>query len=272
PEQHRISNYYGQSENNFCIRFYGQSGYSVFLKDSKFISAGSRDIIDFSEGLAVTSLSPSRYRFIDEEGNNPADLGTYRWADNFHEGIACVRKDSNSRYVVIDRNGDEIQGLTNLLHPARCCSGLVNVNFATVNYNLSGVGESSQYAYYADKTGRRIESKKNKFCETFPFSQGRAFVSHSKSGPYYLIDEKFEKVSPFSLDSLNDLSFRSGFAMVSRNDKTMIINTDCKPIYYWKPGDQDAKIIDDLFHIISGGEDIWLTKKGTRVRFGKQGK
>jgi len=273
-DQSWITGYFGLSENHFCVS--RGPGQTLFARNYFFIRSADQDSAafatpaSFSEGLAAIKIlgDNGKYYYLNEEDELEGALGDFVWADNFHEGLACVAYSDGYEYFMIDKNGFKFDKIPPLRKKAQCGSSMINVNVGlTVGSTETDEVEIIPSAYYVDRNGEEIASPKNDFAEARPFRDGRAFVKYKDKEGWYLIDDKFDKVSPFPFEDVHDETFHGGFAMVRRNEKDMVINQDCQVVLYVRPGDDDGYVIDDLLHIIRDGKEMWLTNKGRRVKF-----
>ncbi|MEP7039366.1 MAG: WG repeat-containing protein, partial [Acidobacteriota bacterium] len=63
---------------------------------------------DFSEGLAEVRDEEGRFYYIDKTGKSITNGKTYRFADDFSEGLAAVQENPNDKIGFINRSGSVV--------------------------------------------------------------------------------------------------------------------------------------------------------------------
>lgn len=135
----------------------------------------------FCEGLAFVADEIGHKGYIDKTGKIivklPVSEYSYNNTYDFHEGLACIKKDG--KYGFIDRNGNVV----------------IPCVWDDASYFSEGIapvkdGETKKWGYI-DKTGSCvIECKWNN--EAHPFSDGLGLVRHN--GTFYYIDKTGSEV------------------------------------------------------------------------------
>lgn len=74
-----------------------KDGY-INTKGEEVIPVQFDEAEDFSEGLAVVSIAPGKYGFIDKSGTFVIEP-TYKFCHSFHEGLASVRNENGYGYI-----------------------------------------------------------------------------------------------------------------------------------------------------------------------------
>ncbi len=175
--------------------------YGVINLKGQMIASGYREILPFSEGLAVVK-DKKYYGFIDTTGKVVVPL-TFVKASSFSQGRAAVRKESACGYI--DRFGDPV----------------VSFKFTKCMDYEDGravVYKGIRRAGLVDLEGKMVlEPSVNRLLK---FSEGRGLVRDRNYRFYYITESAkmydgfYEKAS----------AFKNGIALVKENGKWGIIN------------------------------------------------
>jgi len=177
----------------------GESRFSMKKSNDKYVLcdknleelSGSYDYMyPFSCGLALVKKNDKGWGFIDKNGQEIVSC-KYQYADDYADDVAFVRKEVDSKYEVLDKNGESILKLKEGDGPYYSFhNGLALI----VNYD----SDSKEYIFrYIDKNGETVykwtpgdEDEEPKAPANWK-EQNRRSILQTEAGPRFL---NFEQV------------------------------------------------------------------------------
>ncbi len=222
---------------------------------------------DFSEGFAIVRDEDRRFYYIDKTGKSITNGKTYRFADDFSEGLAAVQENSNDKIGFIDRNGivvikPRFDSFTGKI----VGSFKDDLNYVYLDGKIGFINKTGNFVIEPIFDGEAV-------LNATPFSENLATIR--KNGKYGFIDKtgeiqitpQFETASPFS-EEFAAISFdRLKFGYIDKSGKIII-----EPKFDWAYSFSEGLAAVNIGmawhgHQKSGGKYGFIDKTGKVVFF-----
>lgn len=194
---------------------------------------------DFVDGMAVVEVKKGKdsdvsykYGIINTKGDyliEPQKNYLYSMGEN-----RFAMGKSNGKYVLCDKNLEELSGSYDRMHPFSC-------GLSLVYKNDKGWG-------FIDKNGQEIVSCK--YQNAYDYADDVVFVKKDADAKWELLDKNGESILKLKEGDWSS-GFHNGLALVSNYDSDAnesnyrYINKNGEVIYKWTPGDDEDDDDDD---------------------------
>lgn len=198
-----------------------------------------------------------KYAVIDSLGAFVVNFDKYAEIFDFVDGYA--------RVLIEDKQNEEgaidgvIDSKGNLLfqkpYKDHCyISGDFHDGLAVINLYQHSIPEQDNTAYDSDKMYEGFVNLKGEvvlndltYKSVKDFADGRVFIEN-KDNQYFIFDTNFQKIGNNTFDNVLNNGFKNGFAIVEKDNKWGIIDTDGKFVVEPKyKSIDDLGVIDDYF-------------------------
>ena len=200
-------------ESEYLNKTYNELAYKFELTYKKFENVGI-----FSGGYCAVKKNDGYWGFVDVKGNTSISF-KYVDVDNFNaQGLAAV-KNQEDKFVLVNTSG--VVKHVDIDKKAIEDCGLLAEDLMPVKYN-------GKY-HYCDID---FKEKFGNYDYAGAFNQGVAAVKEGEN--WFVIKNKGEKVSDATYSDIKvdgkGIAFRNGIAFAKKNDKYIMIDTNCKQI------------------------------------------
>ena len=195
---------------------------------------------DFVDGMAVVVVKKGsgsdasyKYGIINKKGEYLVEPQKNRLFSMGENRIGMQK--SNGKYVLCDKNLEELSSSYDNLYPFSC-------GMAQVYKNEKGYG-------FIDKNGQEIVSCKYMYAEEY--FDDLAFVAKDADSKVEVLDKKGESILKLKEGEEPYYSFHNGLALIRNYDSDSkeynfrYIDKNGETVYKWTPGDEDDDDDDD---------------------------
>ena len=199
------------------------------MKGNVAIEAQWYSANDFVDGMAVVTEkkvkndeASYKYGIINKKGDyliEPQKNGLMSMGENRFSMYK-----SNGKYVLCDKNLEELSGSYDEMSPFSC-------GMALVYKNDKGFG-------FIDKNGQEIVSCK--YYYAYYYADDVVVVKKDADSKWEVLDKNGESILKLK-EGDDPESFHNGLALISNEDTYRYINKSGEVIYKWTPGDEDEE-------------------------------